>query len=85
MIARVSSHPKIQVLYNTVVEHGSGFVGNYTTTLNQGGQTQQFEHGVAILATGAQEWKPDVYGYGQDPRILTALELDQAITAQSPG
>ncbi len=84
LIARVSSHPKIQVLYNTVVEHGSGFVGNYTTTLNQGGQTQQFEHGVAILATGAQEWKPDVYGYGQDPRILTALELDQAITAQDP-
>ena len=84
LIARVSSHPKIQVLYNTVVEHGSGFVGNYTTTLNQGGQIQQFEHGVAILATGAQEWKPDVYGYGQDPRIMTALELDQAITAQDP-
>ena len=84
LIARVSSHPKIQVLYNTEVEHGSGFVGNYTTTLNQGGQTQQFEHGVAILATGAQEWKPDVYAYGQDPRILTALELDQAITAQDP-
>jgi heterodisulfide reductase subunit A-like polyferredoxin len=82
LIARVNSHPKIQVHFNTEVEHGSGFVGNYTTVLNQGGQTQQYEHGVAILATGAKEWQPDVYGYGQDPRIMTALELDQAITAE---
>ena len=84
LIARVSSHPKIQVHFNTEVEHGSGFVGNYTTVLNQGGQTLQYEHGAAILATGAQEWQPDVYGYGQDPRIMTALELDQAITAKDP-
>ena len=81
LIARVTSHPKIEVHFNTVVEHGSGFVGNYTTVLNQGGQTQQYEHGVAILATGAHEWQPDVYAYGQDPRIMTALELDVAITA----
>ncbi len=84
LIARVNGHPKIEVHFNTVVEHGSGFVGNYTTVLNQGGQTQQYEHGVVILATGAKEWQPDVYGYGQDPRIMTALELDQAITANDP-
>ena len=84
LIVRVNSHPKIQVYFNTEVEHGSGFVGNYTTVLNRAGQTEPYEHGVAILATGAQEWQPDVYGYGQDPRILTALELDQAITAGDP-
>ena len=60
----------------------SGFIGNYTTILNQGGQNQEIVHGVVILATGGQEWKPDVYAYGQDPRILTALELDQAIMAE---
>ena len=41
----------------------------------------EYEHGVAILATGGHEWQPDVYAYGQDPRIMTALELDVAITA----
>ena len=85
LIAKVRSHPKIQVHFKTEVGHGSGFVGNYTTVLNQeDGETLQYEHGVAILATGAQEWQPDVYGYGQDPRIMTALELDQAITAGDP-
>jgi heterodisulfide reductase subunit A len=32
---------------------------------------------VAIIATGAQEFKPDQYLYGEDPRVLTGLELDR--------
>ena len=40
LIDRVNSHPKVQVHFNTGVEHGSGFVGNYTTVLNQGGRTK---------------------------------------------
>jgi heterodisulfide reductase subunit A len=35
------------------------------------------DHGVAIIATGAQEFKPDKYLYGKDPRVLTSLELDR--------
>jgi heterodisulfide reductase subunit A-like polyferredoxin len=81
LIERVKANTMIQIHFNTEVSHASGFVGNFTTTLIQGTQTQDIEHGMVVLATGAQEWKPDVYGYGQDPRIMTALELDQAITA----
>jgi heterodisulfide reductase subunit A len=32
---------------------------------------------VAIIATGAEEYKPDAYLYGKDPRVLTGLELDR--------
>jgi len=35
------------------------------------------EHGVAILATGASPLEPQEYHYGEDPRIVTALEFDQ--------
>jgi heterodisulfide reductase subunit A-like polyferredoxin len=84
LVARVTNHPQIQVHFNTEVEKGSGFVGNYSTVLRKAGETQEIEHGVAILATGAQEWQPDVYGYGSDPRIMTSLEMDQAIVAQDP-
>ncbi len=82
LVASVNDHPRIEVHYNTEVARSSGFIGNYTTILSQGGQTQEILHGAVILATGGQEWKPDVYAYGQDSRIMTALELDQAIMAQ---
>jgi heterodisulfide reductase subunit A-like polyferredoxin len=81
LIDKVQQNPLIQVHFNTEVTHASGFVGNFTSTLSQAGRQEQIEHGLVILATGAQEWKPDLYNYGQDPRILTALELDQAILA----
>ncbi|MBI5606081.1 MAG: FAD-dependent oxidoreductase [Deltaproteobacteria bacterium] len=82
LVASVKDHPRIEVHYNTEVARSSGFIGNYTTILSQGGQTQEILHGAVILATGGQEWKPDVYAYGQDSRIMTALELDQAIMAR---
>ena len=82
LVSSVTSHPRIQVYFNTEVVRSSGFIGNYTTTLNQGGQEQEILHGAVILATGGQEWKPDVYAYGQDNRIMTALELDRAIMTQ---
>ena len=37
------------------------------------------KHGAAILATGADEYKPTEYLYGQDERVLTQLELEERI------
>ena len=37
------------------------------------------EHGVALICTGAAEYKPSEYLYGQDPRVMTHLEIDQAV------
>ncbi len=34
-------------------------------------------HGVTIIATGGQPFKPDEYGYGVSPNILTTLEFDK--------
>jgi len=37
---------------------------------------------VTIVATGAGEWAPDVYRYGDDPRVSTLLQLEEALDAQ---
>jgi heterodisulfide reductase subunit A len=37
------------------------------------------DHGATILATGGKEYKPTEYLYGQHARVLTHLDLDQAI------
>ncbi|OEU63750.1 MAG: heterodisulfide reductase [Desulfobacterales bacterium PC51MH44] len=77
LISAVEADPNINILTNTEVKKADGFVGNFQTTVENAGQEQVIEHGVAIIATGAAEFKPDEYLYGQDPRVLTALELDR--------
>ena len=54
-----------------------GFVGNFKSTVSSNGNENALEHGIAIIATGANEFKPSEYSYGEDPRVLTQLELDK--------
>jgi heterodisulfide reductase subunit A len=82
MIQEVQSHPKIEVHLKTELKNLDGFVGNFKSTLQTNGEQELLEHGIAILATGASELKPDQYLYGQDPRVLTSLELDQRLIRQ---
>jgi heterodisulfide reductase subunit A len=58
-----------------------GYVGNFTTEIMRyrGRVIEKIDHGVAIIATGAEEYKTDEYLYGRDPRVLTQLELEEEI------
>jgi heterodisulfide reductase subunit A len=77
LISDIESDQNINILTNTQVKKVGGFVGNFQTTVENAGKEQVIEHGVAIIATGAVEFKPAEYLYGEDPRVLTALELDR--------
>ncbi len=76
--ARVTQHPRLQVLTNARITDFSGYVGNYKTSLTVGPQklTREVEHGVTIVATGGEELKPKEYLYGEDKRVLTQLEME---------
>ncbi len=84
LIHRVSTHPSIHVMTSGQVVDFSGSRGNFTTGVKIGPSMEyrKIEHGITILATGAQEWKPSEYHYGEDPRILTQLELEAKATNQ---
>ncbi|MGD9151787.1 MAG: FAD-dependent oxidoreductase, partial [Desulfobacterales bacterium] len=77
LVSRVTAHEKIEVITNALVVGYSGFKGNFTTEIMVGPDMLQrkIEHGVVILATGAHEYKPKEYLYGDDPRVMTQLEL----------
>jgi len=77
LIKEAESDKNINILTNTQIKEVSGFVGNFRTTVETGGKEQVIEHGVAIIATGAEEFKPDQYLCDEDPRVLTGLELDR--------
>ena len=79
LIESVNKDPHLEVHLGTTLKTVEGFVGNFKTTLQTGSRETVFEHGVALVATGAYEFKPNEYLYGQDPRVLTHLELDQKL------
>ncbi len=79
LIEEVRSNPEIEVHLNTELKEVEGFVGNFKSTIQTNGELKTLEHGIAIVATGASELKPDQYLYGNDSRVLTGLELDQRL------
>ena len=84
LVEDVQSDKNIEVFLNSELKHVDGFVGNFTSTIETDGKEKSLEHGVAIIATGASELKPDQYLYGEDSRVLTSLELDGKFIEDEP-
>ena len=86
LIEKIKNHPKIRIYTNTYIVNASGYVGNFTTEIMRyhGRVCEKIEHGVAIIATGANEYKPDEYLYSESPTVLTQLELEEKIAKQKP-
>lgn len=85
LVAKITSHANIKVYLGAEVESFEGSLGKYKTTLKVNGEEtrQVIQHGVAIVATGAQPYQPKEYLYGEDERVLTQLELEN-LMAESP-
>ena len=79
LVQEVTADEKIEVRLNAKIKKVDGFVGNFKTVVEREGAEEILEHGVALIASGAAEYKPDLYFYGKDPRVLTSLELDQRL------
>ncbi|MBW1989125.1 MAG: CoB--CoM heterodisulfide reductase iron-sulfur subunit A family protein, partial [Deltaproteobacteria bacterium] len=84
LVSRAEKDENIHVHVNTTVSAVEGFVGNFKTTLTENGNPVELEHGVAIVATGGSESKPEEYLYGSDPRVVTAQELDRKFIEDDP-
>jgi heterodisulfide reductase subunit A len=82
LIEKVKSDGRIKLHFNAAIEAVEGFVGKFKTKVSSdGADPQEIDHGVTLLATGADEWTPDVYGYGTDSRIRTHLDMSRAMKA----
>ncbi len=79
MIRKVYKHPSIHVYTDAAVTEASGYVGNFTTRVTYKGLPREIHHGITIVATGAEEYRPTEYLYGEDDRVLTSVELEERI------
>jgi heterodisulfide reductase subunit A-like polyferredoxin len=81
LIQRVLEHDNVQVLTEAVITSFSGYRGNFTTEVlvGPGMYERKINHGALILATGAGEYEPSEFLYGEDPRVVTQVELAQRL------
>ena len=81
LASKVEAHDKIQVLKQALIVDFTGYKGNFTTEVlvGPGMYERKIEHGVMIVATGANEYVPTEYGYTDSDEIVTQLELGEML------
>jgi heterodisulfide reductase subunit A-like polyferredoxin len=77
LISKVEKDPRIHLYKGAAIEKVDGFVGSFKTTVRTDNETSEIPHGVVIVATGADEYQPKEYLFGQDSRITTQMEFEK--------
>ena len=80
-VDQVRANDRITVLTQSEIESIDGFVGNYLTRIRTPDGEHEFEHGVVVMATGAEENPVREYLRGEHPQVLTQTEFEQRIVA----
>jgi heterodisulfide reductase subunit A len=80
LVNAVKENSKIHIYLESEVAAINGFVGNFKSKIKQhNGEEKEVEHGIVIVATGATEYKPTEYLYGENPRVMTQHELEEKL------
>ncbi len=79
--SEIENHEKIEVLKQALVVNFAGYKGNFETEVivAPSMKERKIEHGVVIIATGANEYKPDQYLYNETDNVVTQMELTERI------
>lgn len=81
-IEKVMSHPNIEVRLGAELVELSGYVGNFTSKIGSGEVTEMVQHGVVVVATGADAYEPTEYSYEKSPKIMRQKELEKDIASE---
>jgi len=81
LIWRVKTHKNISVHTNAVLVEVKGSLGNFESKVSPkgNGTVEEVKHGVIIVATGAELYRPTEYLYGQDDRVMLNEELEERL------
>ncbi len=80
IINKVEKNKNIQILLESDIKEIKGFIGNYHVFITASNQkVQDLKVGTIIIATGAQELKPEgIFQYSKNNKnVLTQLELEK--------
>jgi len=84
LIQKLESEKLVTAYLEAEVIETRGACGDFTTTILVNDKSVEISHGVAIVATGGEEYKPDEYGYGKHPRVVSQKEFESMLVSE-PG
>jgi heterodisulfide reductase subunit A len=79
LIRKVYQHPLVHVYTDASITEAAGYVGNFATRVTYEKRVTEIKHGAAVIAVGADVYKPTEYGYGENDKVMTLLELEGQI------
>ena len=79
IVRKIYQNPLIHVYTAAAITEATGYVGNFATKVKSEGMITEIKHGAAVIAIGAEVYKPTEYLYGEDDRVMTHLELEEQI------
>ncbi len=82
IIDKVKNHKNIEIHLSTTIENIKGYIGNYDITIkNSKKKSKELKVGTIIVATGANEYKPDgLFQYDRkNKNVITQLELEERL------
>jgi heterodisulfide reductase subunit A-like polyferredoxin len=82
---RLVDNPNVRLHLDAELVDFHGFVGNFSGVIAaKGGRRTPIDHGVVIVATGAREDRPQLYGLGRDERVVTGMDLERMLKDEVP-
>ncbi len=85
MIDKVKSNKFIHVYTEAEIESLDGYIGNFKSSVIYGPKKErsEFEHGVVVLATGAKEYEPKEFLYGQNNSVVLQSKFEEMLNTDS--
>lgn len=87
LVAEVLDQPLIETHLECEVIDAAGYVGNFTSKLQQAdGEVREIEHGAVIIATGGTEYTPQdgEFGSGLNEGVISCRQMEEALDAEDP-
>ncbi|MHC1635149.1 MAG: hydrogenase iron-sulfur subunit [Candidatus Methanospirareceae archaeon] len=86
MIKKVKANKKIHLYTSATVKDISGYIGNFNVQVERANkEISSFTVGTIIVATGAKEFEPSSYRYGEHKNIITQLQLEKKLREKALG
>ncbi|MFX0188879.1 MAG: FAD-dependent oxidoreductase [Candidatus Hodarchaeota archaeon] len=81
LIENVMKNKLINVYTQAEIDSIDGYIGNFKSSVIYGPDRTraEFEHGVVIVATGAKEYHPKEFLYGQNDKVILQSELEKLL------
>jgi len=80
LIDRVEDNERIRVLTSSVVVDQTGFIGSFESeVMTPTGGSRKVKHGATLIATGAEEYRPDLYGLGELDNVMSQTDFERLL------